>query len=254
MGELRIGTSGWIYKDWRGLFYPSQLPVKKWFSYYRRSFDTVEINNTFYRLPSADVFQAWRDQAPEGFLYAVKASRFLTHMKRLKEPQEPLQNILGNVRRLGPQLGPILYQLPPYWRRDVRRLKEFLVYLPPDLCHVFEFRDESWYTDEVQELLSERNVAFCIHDMRGHCCPDWVTSSLVYFRFHGPLEKKYHGRYERAHIQRRAECIQELRHGGRDVFAYFNNDYHANAIANARELQEFCMVKPLTAETADLFS
>jgi uncharacterized protein YecE (DUF72 family) len=129
-GQVRIGTSGWIYKHWRGVFYPERLPAREWFAFYARSFDTVEINNTFYRLPSPAAFAAWHDQAPPGFVYAVKASRYLTHMKKLKDPADALERILGRARLLGPYLGPVLYQLPPHWRCDLDRLREFLAALP----------------------------------------------------------------------------------------------------------------------------
>jgi uncharacterized protein YecE (DUF72 family) len=144
-GDLRIGTSGWNYRHWRGVFYPPDLPVKKWFAFYQRFFDTVEINNTFYRLPAARVFEEWRRQAPTGFIYAVKASRFLTQRKKLKDPEQPLENILGRARHLGSRLGPILYQLPGRWHCNVQRLRDFFACLPGDLEHVFEFRDPSWY-------------------------------------------------------------------------------------------------------------
>ena len=139
-GRVRVGTSGWIYKHWRGLFYPERLSARRWFAFYAERFDTVEINNTFYRLPAAGVFAEWRGQAPPGFLYAVKASRFLTHMKKLKDPEEPLETILGRARGLGPHLGPVLYQLPPHWGCDAARLEQFIVRLPRDLTHVFAAR------------------------------------------------------------------------------------------------------------------
>src|SRR5262249_3038094 len=193
-GEIRIGTSGYIYRHWRGRFYPPALPAGRWFAFYREHFDTVEINNTSYRLPAAGVFKDWRRQAPPGFLYTVKASRFLTHHKKLKDPEAPLENILGRARLLGPHLGPVLYQLPPRWHCTVARLRAFIALRPRGLRHVFEFRDPSWYNDEVRALLTETGMGFCIHDLRGAACPEWVTGPLAYVRFHGPTAVAYAGR------------------------------------------------------------
>src|SRR5262249_34090693 len=160
-----------------------------------------EINNSFYRLPTAEAFAGWRRQAPPGFVYAVKASRFLTHFKKLKDPAGPLENILGRARLLGPHQGPALYQLPPHWRCDAGRLRGFLAGFPAALRHVLEFRDPSWYTDEVRDLLEEAGVGFCIHDLRGQPCPAWVPGPLAYLRFHGSTEVAYAGRYDRDHLR-----------------------------------------------------
>jgi uncharacterized protein YecE (DUF72 family) len=248
-GEVRIGTSGWIYRHWRGVFYPPKLPVSRWFAFYNEWFDTVEINNTFYRLPSPEAFLGWRKQAPPGFVYAIKASRFLTHMKKLKDPEEPLERILGRARQLGPHLGPVLYQLPPRWGCDVGRLRQFIAALPLDLCHVFEFRDPSWYNAEVRALLTETGMSFCIHDLRGFPCPEWVTGPVVYLRFQGPTQVAYAGRYEFGHLRRWAERIRELRASGRAVYAYFNNDDRGHALTNARELQSLLGEEVLSPET-----
>jgi uncharacterized protein YecE (DUF72 family) len=237
-GSVRVGTSGWIYRHWRGTFYPEGLPAKRWFAFYSEHFDTVEINYTFYRLPPAETFAAWRRQAPPGFLYAVKASRFLTHRKKLKDPLQPLETLLERARRLGPSLGPVLYQLPPRWRCDLDRLAGFLRLLPADLTHVFEFRDPSWYNPAVRELLTEHGAGFCIHDLRGCSSPDWVTARAVYLRFHGPTETPYAGRYPEHHLRAWAERIGRLAREGHDVYAYFNNDDRAFAAFNARELRE----------------
>ena len=145
MGAIHVGCSGWNYRHWRGLFYPGKLPVKDWFRFYAEQFDTVEINNSFYRLPKAETFDKWRDQAPPGFIYAVKANRFLTQAKKLKDCADAVARMRAPVRHLGPTLGPILYQLPPNLRFNLPRLEEFLSLLPRELTHVFEFRDPSWY-------------------------------------------------------------------------------------------------------------
>jgi uncharacterized protein YecE (DUF72 family) len=237
-GRIRVGTSGWQYRHWRGPFYPPELPVKHWFAHYAATFDTLEVNNTFYNLPAAETYEAWSKQAPPGFLYALKASRYLTHRKKLKDAAEPLANVLGRARHLGPHLGPILYQLPPHWHCNLERLREFLALLPTDLTHVFEFRDPSWCNDGVRELLEEHGASYCIHDMRGFDCAEWVTGPVAYVRFHGPTEVKYAGRYDRAHLRQWADKMQRFAESGRAVYAYFNNDDAAYAVANALELRE----------------
>ena len=150
--RIRIGCSGWQYSHWRGDFYPADLPTPRWFAHYALSFDTVEINNSFYRLPPAEIFAKWREQAPSRFLYAVKASRFLTHMKKLKDPEDPLARFFENARQLGARLGPILYQLPPRWPLNLERFEIFLRALPRGYRHTVEFREPSWDTDEVFAL------------------------------------------------------------------------------------------------------
>jgi uncharacterized protein YecE (DUF72 family) len=245
-GVVRIGTSGWVYRHWRGVFYPADLPTKRWFAFYTGAFDTVEINNTFYHLPPAATFDGWSRQAPPGFLYAIKASQFLTHLKKLKDPEEPLENILGRARRLGPHLGPVLYQLPPHWRCDLERLRRFVEALPRDLHYVFEFRDSSWYNDEVRGLLTETGMSFCMHDLRGGLCPDWVTGPVVHVRLHGSTQLAYAGRYDLGHLRDWAGRIRAFRKDGRAVYAYFNNDNAGHAVQNARELQDLLGVTPVT--------
>jgi uncharacterized protein YecE (DUF72 family) len=237
-GRVGVGTSGWVYRHWRGVFYPPRLRVGDWFAFYARHFDTVEINNTFYRLPSESAVSAWKEQAPRGFLYAVKVSRFLTHRKKLKDAEESLDTFLGLARRLGNHLGPLLYQLPPRWHCDVPRLRQFIDLLPRDLTHVFEFRDPSWCNEEVRALLAETGMSFCIHDMPGFACPEWVTARTVYLRFHGPGAKRYAGRYDRARLRDGAGRIDGYREAGHDVFVYFNNDVGGHAVTNAIQLRE----------------
>lgn len=234
--RIHIGCSGWNYRHWRGLFYPTELRVAQWFEFYARRFDTVEINNTFYRLPEPPVFTAWRAQAPAGFVYAVKASRYLTHMKKLKDPGEPLARILGRAALLGAHLGPVLYQLPPGWRVDVARLAEFLRLLPPAISHVLEFREPSWYADEVLALMHERAVGLCVHDMPGSAIARAAIGAAVYVRFHGPTGH-YSGSYDAAALQPWAEWIAEVHRQGRDVYVYFNNDIGGHAITDAERLR-----------------
>jgi uncharacterized protein YecE (DUF72 family) len=239
--EVWVGTSGWMYRHWRGAVYPPDLPGARWLAHYAREFDTVEINNSFYRLPSPETFDAWAGQVPRDFRFAVKASRFLTHMKKLKDPVAPLANILGHARALGPKLGPVLYQLPPRWRADVGRLREFLALLPGDVDHVLEFRDPSWYVPAVCDALAEFRVGFCQHDLRGEPTPDWVTGRVVYVRFHGPTGRAYAGRYDLNHLRSWARRVRGL---PGDVYVYFNNDEAGHAVANARELRSLLGLDP----------
>ena len=236
--SVRIGTSGWVYQHWRGLFYPHDLPQPEWFAHYAHQFDTVEVNNSFYRLPSEAAFDAWRKQAPPGFLYAVKASRYLTHMKKLKDPEEPLKLFFGRADRLGATLGPVLYQLPPRWRLDLPRFEHFLAALPPGHRHVVEFRETSWLTEPAFALLERHGVAHCLHDMRPLQVPLRVTAPLVYVRFHGdPTHPAYLGNYDLPTLEDWAARIADWHGQGLDVYVYFNNDNRGYAIENARTLR-----------------
>lgn len=236
MESIRIGCSGWNYRHWRGDFYPEGLPSKGWFAHYAEHFDTVEINNSFYRLPKPETYETWRDQAPTGFCYAVKASRFLTHNKKLKDPERPLDLLLGHARLLGDHLGPILYQLPPGWKLNRDRLEHFLGRLPADVTHVLEFREPSWLTREVLELLDTHGAAFCTHDMPGMTVPRWASGKAAYVRFHGPSEK-YCGRYPDAVLRDWADWMIAEAKRGRRVWVYFNNDIGGAAILDALRLK-----------------
>jgi uncharacterized protein YecE (DUF72 family) len=165
----------------------------------------------------------------------------------LKDPAQPLQNLLGRARGLGGHLGPIIYQLPPGWHCNIDMLRAFIGHLPADLEHVFEFRDPSWFQEPIRNLLVETHMNFCIHDFKGQSCPEWVTGGVIYLRFHRPSESAYAGRYHRRHLRRWAERIQEYRAAGKAAYAYFNNDAAGYAVANARELQELLAATPALA-------
>jgi uncharacterized protein YecE (DUF72 family) len=229
-GLLHVGTSGWNYRGWRGRFYPPGLPPARWLSFYAERFGTVEVNNTFYRLPAPETFSAWARQVPERFLFAVKGNRFITHLKKLKDPRESLERFFAAARRLGATLGPVLWQLPPFLHRDLPRLRDFIVALPPGVRHVFEFRHASWAVEEVRRTLEDAGMIFCVHDLRGQEWPDWVTGPAAYVRFHGP------DRYGAGHIRRAANRIEKWLAADRDVYAYFNNDVDGHAVRNAEEL------------------
>jgi uncharacterized protein YecE (DUF72 family) len=233
---VRIGCSGWIYPHWRGLFYPETLPVKRWFAFYAETFDTVEINNSFYRLPKAETFDAWREQAPQGFRYAVKANRFLTQAKKLKDCAEPLERMMPSFRHLGETLGPVLYQLPPRFKLNLERLESFLEIAPRDVVNVFEFREPSWYTEAVFEVLDRHGASLCAHDRPGSASPRRAVGRVAYLRFHGGLSK-YYGRYRDERLLEWADWIAAQARSGRAVWAYFNNDPEAHAIADAQTLR-----------------
>jgi uncharacterized protein YecE (DUF72 family) len=242
LGRARVGCSGWQYKHWRGAFYPPELPQSQWFAYYASRFDTVEINNSFYRLPERTTFVSWARRAPMRFEFAVKASRFLTHMKKLKDPREPLQRMFSRMRGLGNRLGPVLYQLPPNFRVDVERLREFIDLLPRDARHVIEFRDPSWYTQDVCDLLDRADVAMCLHDMPGSATGRTRVGPFVYVRFHG-ADAKYAGTYSKDRLARWAQWLDEQRRAGIDVYAYFNNDVGGHAPRDAVTLRSLLEIQ-----------
>lgn len=233
---IRIGCSGWNYRHWRKLFYPEGLAAKNWFRFYAEQFDTVEINNSFYRLPRAETFDKWREQAPPGFAYAVKANRYLTQAKKLKDCAEPVARMMAPVRHLGSTLGPILYQLPPTLRINLSRLEEFLSLLPPDLIHVFEFREPSWYVSETLGLLERHGASFCCHDMAGSASERWAVGPAAYVRFHGAAGK-YWGRYSDDVLLGWTDWMRDQATNGRDVWAFFNNDIEGHAIQDALTLK-----------------
>jgi uncharacterized protein YecE (DUF72 family) len=236
-GQLRVGCSGWQYRHWRGDFYDQRLPQSRWFGHYATIFDTVEINNTFYRLPEGATFARWREMAPPGFLFAVKASRFLTHLKKLKDPEEPVARFFDRAGELGAHLGPVLYQLPPGWKVDLGRLEHFLQVLPGGVRHVLEFRDPSWYCDAVFEQLRARQVGLCLHDRQGSATERLRTAPFVYVRFHGPTGS-YSGGYPSSRLAGWAEWLQEQRRAAADIYVYFNNDIGGHAPRDAVTLRD----------------
>jgi uncharacterized protein YecE (DUF72 family) len=225
-----------VYKHWRGIFYPEGLPQKRWFERYAEEFDTVEINASFYHLPKPDTFQKWRDQAPPGFCYAVKANRYLTQAKKLKDCEEPLERMMTAVSRLGDRLGPMLYQLPPSMKINLERLETFLKILPAGVTNVFEFRNKDWYRDETYELLDRYGASFCVQDMPGSASERVAVGPIAYVRFHGG-EGKYWGRYSDEGLLSWTDWIVRQAREGRPVWCYFNNDIHGHAIDDARTLK-----------------
>jgi len=225
-----------MYAHWRGGFYPQKLAVRNWFGFYAEHFDTVEINNSFYRLPKAETFDTWRCQAPAGFSYAVKANRFLTQAKKLKECEEPLERMMAPIRHLGSALGPILYQLPPGFHINLERLERFLELVPKNFTNVFEFRHDSWFVDDVFSMLERYGASFCAHDMLGLETPRIATGQAAYLRFHGG-EGKYRGRYSDERLLDWADWMLEQAEQNRTVWTYFNNDIDGHAVQDALTLK-----------------
>lgn len=237
LGTARVGCSGWDYRPWRGPVYPRDLPHRRWFDHYAATFDTVELNATFYRLPTASSVERWREQAPPGFRYAVKVGSYGTHRKHLRDPDIWLPKHLEAIEDLGPTMGPNLVQLPPHWHRDPARLDAFLAAAPTEIRWAVEFRDPSWLHDRVFDVLAAHEAALCIHDL----LPDhpWErTAPFSYFRFHGPNASidPYGGQYTGRRLWRPAEHMVSWLDEGTDVYAYFNNDQGGYAFEDARWL------------------
>jgi uncharacterized protein YecE (DUF72 family) len=237
MTDIRIGTSGYHYKHWLGRYYPEGMKPSEMLAHYLRDFDTVELNNTFYQLPNESTFDNWKKSTPADFLYAVKGSRFITHMIKLKDAQRGLTNFLPRAERLGKKLGPILWQLPPGWKLNLERLEEFLGTLPRKHDYTFELRNETWMTDEVFALLRKYNAAFCIYELAGYQSPLEITADWTYVRLHGPTAFKYQGSYSDAQLAEWADRIKRWSRTMKAIYVYFDNDDSAYAVDNALTLK-----------------
>ncbi len=237
-GQIWVGTSGWSYDHWIGPFYPKGTAASAFLPFYARRFASVEINSTFYGLPKSATLQSWLAQTPSGFLFACKASRYITHMKKLKDPEAGLASFLAAIEPLGPKLGPILFQLPPRWRLNAARLEEFLQALSPQQRYAFEFRDASWFADETCALLERYGAAFCCYDLAGWQSPREVTSDYCYVRLHGPADA-YAGCYDDAALADWSQQLLTWSNAGHDCYCYFDNDEKGYAARNARRLLEF---------------
>lgn len=236
-GKLYTGTSGWHYKHWKGTFYPAEIKEADQFAYYRQQFDTVEINNSFYKLPSPDTFRTWKKESPARFTFAVKASRFITHMKKLKPGRASIRKFLTHAGKLEEKLGPVLFQLPPKWKLNVERLAAFLDLLPAGHRYAFEFRNTTWYEEAVYALLRQYNCAFCIYHLERHLSPLEVTADFVYIRLHGP-GNKYQGSYTKRTLHQWADRCLYWHQQRKDVYVYFDNDQAGYAAFNAQKLIE----------------
>lgn len=233
--HIHIGTSGWHYRHWRNVFYPPDIPVSNWLSHYASQFNTVEINCTFYKLPEIKEIKDWHACVPSDFLFSVKASRYITHMKKLSDTDQEINKFLKRISLLGEKLGPILFQLPPKWHFNNARLTTFLSSLSSDFRYAFEFRDQSWHNDDTYELLKSHQIAFCIFDMDGHVSSKSITTDFSYIRLHGP-STPYSGSYNDAELSLWSENIRNYLNSGVSVYCYFNNDQFGYALKNAQAL------------------
>jgi uncharacterized protein YecE (DUF72 family) len=237
VAEIRIGASGWHYKHWVGPVYPERWPASKMLSWYQERFDTVEINNSFYRLPGAHAIGQWRTSTPANFCFSVKGSRYLTHMKKLKDPVPGIEKFFSRMELLKEKLGPVLFQLPPNFGVQPRRLEEFLDALPQWHRYAFEFRDRSWDTPEILQLLRTRNAAYCQYHLAGYQSPPEITADITYIRLHGP-GGKYQGSYDDETLGIWARRITEWSRDLKTIYVYFDNDDSGYAALNALRLRE----------------
>ncbi len=233
-----VGTSGFFYDHWRGRFYPEKLTKAKWLEFYTTQFATVELNSSFYRLPSEAAFANWRDSTPADFIFALKVSRFITHIKRLKNCKDAIETFISRAKILGKKLGPLLYQLPPNMHRNDEVLASFLAILPRGLKHVFEFRHQSWLEEAVFEILRKHNVGLCIFDMPSLTCPLVATADFAYIRFHGSTGL-YSSNYSDERLADWAWKLADLAAYLKEIYIYFNNDAEAFAISNAITLRGY---------------
>ena len=242
-----VGTSGWHYKHWRGDFYPAGLPPGEWLRWYAHRFDTVELNASFYRQPAPSAWDLWRRQSARGFVFAVKGSRYITHIKRLAVERSSVDLVMEGARRLGPHLGPLLWQLPPTFRREtasLERLERFLALLPRDARHVFEFRDRSWFVEDTFALLEAAGASFCTFHMPGLEAPLQATGGILYLRFHGS-GTKYGGGYALPELEQWARRVAACR--ADQAYVYFNNDLGGHAPRDAAAFREAIATVSATA-------
>ena len=248
--QVCVGTSGWQYRDWRGALYPAKLPQREWLAHYASVFGCVEVNNTFYNLPSEDAVRRWHEQTPRDFQFVLKASRYLTHTRRLREPEAPVHTMLERFRPLGARLAVFLLQLPPSLKVDVERLAETLTQFPKRVRVAVEFRDASWFSDEVRGVLAAHDAALCVTDRQAESAePDWHDVSWMYLRFHegdGRPAPCYRG----ATLETWAERIALQQSRATMVYAFFNNDTHCCAPRDAAMLARACAERGLDVSRA----
>jgi len=240
--RLRVGTSGWSYGEWDRVFYPEGVKATQdRLAFYAKHFDTVEVNYSFYHLPKETTYQKWAGAVAEEFLFAVKASRYITHIQKLFRVGKSWKKFSDGARRLGERLGPVLLQFPPGFRADLKRLSRFLDLLredssAPPVHPVFEFRHPSWFTEETYSILREAGATLCIAQSSRYPCIDEVTADLVYYRFHGPGEL-FASRYSDAELRAWAKRIRPLLDDGKTVYIYFNNTLNGYAVENAKKIR-----------------
>jgi uncharacterized protein YecE (DUF72 family) len=238
MPIIHIGTSGWHYKHWVGEFYPEKTKSEDMLRLYLETFKTVELNNSFYRLPEQKTFESWAGSVPDHFIFALKASRYITHIKKLKDGRQSFERLQERIEILKNKLGPILFQLPPGWNYNGERLNDFLEVLPNNYQYAFEFRNHSWYNDEAYGLLGKKNAAFVIYELEGHKSPLQLTSDFAYLRLHGPAGK-YQGSYDDETLRKWLKKFGDWTENGiKEVYCYFDNDQKGYAAFNAKRMLE----------------
>lgn len=230
--KIYIGTSGWSYSHWKDNFYPKELPSNQWLHFYASRFRTVEVNTTFYHAPLTTTTKRWFDEVPKNFQFSIKASRYITHQKRLHDCRESLAFFYKSIRKLKPKAGPILFQLPPSFEIHHERLEEFVTLLNPDYQYTFEFRNKTWYTDAIYDLFSRHNIALCITDLGGTLSPQEVTASFTYVRLHGP-HHAYQGSYGLTRLRAWKKKIDMWLRARKEVYCYFDNDEKGFAVQDA---------------------
>lgn len=236
---IYIGTSGWSYRHWDKVFYPEDLKAADHLPFYTNYFSTVEVNTTFYRLPAETMVKNWVLRTPKDFIFSVKANGYITHRKRLIDPEESLERFYDSIKPLVKKLGPILFQLPPSFKKDEERLKTFISYLKPNFKYVFEFRHDTWYCDSVYDCLNESNIALCITDLKGHLSPLEITADFVYLRLHGPTKKAYSDSYPEKTLKDWQKRFLEWDKQGLNIYSYFDNDEKGYAVRDALRLKKF---------------
>lgn len=234
--SIQIGTSGWSYKHWRERFYPPNLSAKEYLKYYAEHFGTVEINNSFYHLLKEETVKNWSKTVPENFIFAVKANRYITHVKRLKEPEIRVANFIESIKSFDEKLGPILFQLPPNFSFNPKRLESFILSIPKDYRYVFEFRDKTWFNPLTYDILRKNNIAFCIYSFGDYQSPKEITADFVYIRLHDPSSLGS-SKYNDENLDEFCGDITNYKEQGKDIFCYFNNDAAGYAVENAIELK-----------------
>lgn len=236
--KLYIGTSGWGFKSWIGEFYPQKIAQHNMLKHYAKSFQTVELNNSFYRLPEKQSILNWKESTPDNFLFSCKASRYITHMKKLREPEQGIRHLFKSLEFFGKKLGPILFQFPPNWHLDLERLQNFIKALPENHRYTMEFREKSWLCQRVYDLLDQYKIALCFYDYRGYQSPEVATGDFIYVRLHGPEQQAYQGSYDGRTLAGYAQKFLRWLDEGKVVFCYFDNDRKACAPHDAKRLQE----------------
>ncbi len=238
-GGVYIGTAGWNYKHWQGPYYPRTIPQRQWLEYYGSDFNTVEINNSFYNLPALKTLRQWKQETPKQFVFSIKASRYITHMKKLHNPRQSLNRFLQRIDALGNQLGPILFQLPPRWHKDIERLESFIRLLPRKYQYSMEFRDTSWWDDDIYELLRQNNIAWCQYELAGIKTPRIITADFAYVRLHGPEHTPYTGSYHGNTLHAWERYFKKIRNKMHAIYCYFDNDEKGYAVKNAKQLKHY---------------